>query len=193
MEPKTPPTPAEDPLPVLAVDLDGTLIASDLLLECLWDALSRDLPAALGPLSDLCRGHRARAKARLAALASIDLAGLSWNQAALARVRAHRAAGGRTALVTAADRHLAEAVAQHLGLFDAVHASDGVTNLKGAAKAAHLTAAYPGPAGFAYMGDAGADLPVWRASRRAITVGVAPPLRRQVDALGLEVEHLVAG
>ena len=96
-------------------------------------------------------------------------AALPYNEDVLAHVRDWRAKGGRTALVTATDRSVAEAIAAHLNCFDEVHGSDGTINLKGPAKAEFLAGRH-GPAGFDYMGDARADLPVWARARRAITV-----------------------
>jgi len=72
-----------------------------------------------------------------------------------------RSAYGRTALVTASDRDFAEAIAVHLGIFDEVHGSDGKLNLKGSHKGQFLEERF-GSKGFAYMGDAKADLPVWK-------------------------------
>src|SRR6266566_159153 len=74
------------------------------------------------------------------------------------------------ALVTAADRELADAIASYLGLFDEVHASDGTLNLKGANKAAFL-AQHFAQAGFDYVGDSAADVEVWRNARAAYVVG----------------------
>ncbi|WP_236938148.1 UbiA family prenyltransferase [Frigidibacter mobilis] len=62
-------------------------------------------------------------------------------------------------------------------------------NLKGADKAEFCTRSF-GTGGFHYMGDAAADLPVWQAAARAITVNAAPATRAAVDRLGGEAEHL---
>ncbi len=83
-------------------------------------------------------------------------------------------------LATAADAALARAVADHLGLFDDVLASDGQTNLKGAAKAAALRARFPG--GFVYCGDARPDLDVWRAAEGAVPVNAPRRVRTRIAA-----------
>lgn len=174
--------------PVLVVDLDGTLIRSDMLYESFWSAFARDWRAPLHAMAGLAQG-RAALKARLAALAPPDPASLPYVGEMLDEIHAWRASGGRTALVTAADRHLAEAIASHLGLFDEVHASDGATNLKGAAKAALLRERF-GPRGFVYAGDHAIDLEVWKEAAGAISVGAAPELRARIDALHPEARHL---
>lgn len=178
------------PTPVLVVDLDGTLLRSDLLFESFWSALGRDWRSPILAARALL-GGRAALKRHLAEAASIELGTLPFDPAVIDEVERWRAGGGRTALVTATDHALAERVAAHLGLFDEVHGSDGRLNLKGAAKAAFLADRWE--EGFAYMGDAPADLPVWERACKAITVNAAPALRGRADRLGVEVEHLGTG
>ena len=171
--------------PVLVVDLDGTLLRSDILYETFWSALGRDWRTPFAAAFALA-GGRAALKRRLAAAADIDPALLPYDPAVTAYVAEWRAAGGRTALVTASDAGPAGAIAAHLGLFDEVHGSDGVRNLKGAEKADFLARRF-GDGGFAYMGDAPADLPVWRRAARAITVNAPAALRARA---GPAAEHL---
>jgi 4-hydroxybenzoate polyprenyltransferase/phosphoserine phosphatase len=177
-------------LPVLAVDLDGTLINTDLLYESFWGAFGQSWVAPFTALMQLPRG-RASLKRELGALAQLDVATLPFRREVLDYVRRWREAGGRTALVTAADADHAARIAAHLGLFDEVHGSDGRNNLKGSAKANFL-ASHFGEDGYAYLGDCTADLAVWRRARRAVTVGAGPRLRARVDGIAPEAEHLDA-
>ncbi|MGY6635383.1 MAG: UbiA family prenyltransferase [Alkalilacustris sp.] len=170
----------------LVVDLDGTLVRTDTLHEGFWAAFGRDWRTPFAALAALARG-RAALKQRLAA-AVPPPESLPYDPEVIAYVERWRARGGRTALVTAADGRLAEAVAGHLGLFDEAHGSDGVCNLKGPRKAAFLRDRFAG--GYAYMGDSGADLPVWQGARRAITVNAPAGLRRRAAAVAPTVEHL---
>lgn len=123
--------------PVFVVDVDGTLIKTDLLYESFWSALSEDARTAVSALKSILVG-RAYLKAHLAQSVNMDAARLPYNEAVLDMIRAWRADGGRTALVTASDQKFAKAIADHLGLFDEVHSSDGVRNLKGRTKADFL-------------------------------------------------------
>ncbi len=173
---------------VFAVDLDGTLIRSDMLLEGFWAAFARDWRTPFLAATALLRG-KAALKERIAAMAPVDPAALPYNDAMLDRLRRARAEGQITVLVTAADRRHAQAVADHLGLFDAVHASDGQTNLSGAAKAALLRAKYGGER-VIYAGDSVKDLPVWQDTAGAITVGAGPALRARVQAMRPGAEHI---
>ncbi len=162
----------------LCVDLDGTLVRTDLLFESLAQLLKhRPLAAAAVPLW-LARG-RAVLKRELAARTALDVEALPYHAPLLAHLRAEKARGRRLVLVTASDETLARQVAAHLGLFDEVLASDGQTNLKAAQKAAALTARF-GAQGFDYAGNERADLPVWAQAKRALLVETPPAIAAQV-------------
>lgn len=182
-----------DPAPggevrVLVVDLDGTLLRSDMLHESFWSALARHASALPRAISALFKG-RAALKAELAESAPLDPATLPYDDRVLARIEAWRAAGGRTALATATDQRLADRIAAHLGVFDEVHGSDPSRNLKGATKAALLTERF-GERGYVYVGDSRADLPVWRAASAAVTVGAPGSVRAALEADGPPCLHL---
>ncbi|SDW56742.1 haloacid dehalogenase-like hydrolase [Roseicitreum antarcticum] len=173
----------------LAVDLDGTLIRSDVLFESFWRAFAREPRAPLRAVAALMRGGRPGLKRRLAALGPVDVTRLPYNRPVLDLIAGARASGQHTALVTAADQGLADAVAGHLGLFDAVHGSQPGLNLKGSAKAAFLRETY-GAGGYVYAGDSTADLKVWPGAAGAVTVTHRTDLRARVDGLGIPVTHL---
>ncbi len=160
-----------------------------MLHESFWSALAQDWRTPLLSAAALTRG-RASLKRHLAAAASVDAAALPYNAEVIAFVKTWRSAGGRTALVTASDQGFAQAVAEHLDIFDEVHGSDGAQNLKGETKAQFLEARF-GANGFAYMGDAHADLPVWKRAAKAITVNAPARLRQDVDRVSSAAEHLV--
>jgi len=173
---------------VLVVDLDGTLIRSDMLYETFWAGFARDWRTPLWALAGLMRG-KAALKARMAELASPDPATLPYEPEVLALIDDWRAAGGRVVLATAADRRVAEAVAAHLGRFDDVHATGDGVNLKGPAKAARLDELY-GTGRYTYVGDSSADLAVWRAAGAVVTVGAGTDLRARAGALHPDPLHL---
>ncbi|MEX0279235.1 MAG: UbiA family prenyltransferase [Ruegeria sp.] len=176
--------------PVVVVDLDGTLIASDMLHETFWASLSQDWRTLFKAPAALLRG-RAALKNALQATAEVDATALPYNQAVIGYIKAARDTGQKVALVTASDQRIADQIADHLGLFDEVYGSDGRTNLKGEEKARFLQQRY-GSEGFVYLGDSRADLDVWDKSAKAVTVGASDTLRRAVDNLSCESEHLNA-
>ena len=182
---------ADKPVPqVLVVDLDGTLLRGDMLFESFWAAFNRDWRTPFLSATALKNG-RAALKRHLATASAVAPETLPYDTSVLNYIDAWRQSGGKTALVTASDRNFAEAIATHLGVFDEAHGSDGEINLKGEQKARFLEERF-GPKGFAYMGDAVADLPVWARAAKTITVNAPSALRRQVETVseGM-VEHLV--
>jgi len=165
----------------LVVDLDGTLIYTDMLHEsALRVSHDRPLDVLRFPLW-LMQG-KAVLKRKLASRSSFDAALLPYNEALLAWLKEQRTAGRRLVLCTASDREIADAVAGHLGVFDEVLASDGNTNLAGEHKAEALERAY-GQGGFDYVGNSSADLKVWRRARKAIVVNGARGLAGKAAAL----------
>ncbi|MCB8882206.1 UbiA family prenyltransferase [Acidisoma cellulosilytica] len=164
----------------LCVDLDGTLVRTDLLVEGLVSTLMngqtfQKLPSLLTP-------DRALLKRRLAELENVDVTILPYNEALLAYLAEQKSLGTRLVLVTAADERLARAVAEHLGLFDLVLSSDGRTNLKGEAKA-RILVDYFGKGGFDYAGNDRADLAVWAQARRALVVNAGTAVKAKAKAL----------
>ncbi|MEP7242651.1 MAG: UbiA family prenyltransferase [Gammaproteobacteria bacterium] len=169
---------AYDLTPPLCVDLDGTLIRSDLLLESMLALIRRNpLYVFLIPLW-LFRG-RAVLKAEIAARAPLNPAALPYNLEFIQWLKSERAAGRSLWLCTAANERLANAVAAELGIFDGVLASDSRTNLAGGSKADRLVEQF-GLGGFDYCGNEHRDLAVWRFARGAIVVNSSPALERKV-------------
>ena len=171
---------ATESQPPLCVDLDGTLVRSDTLMETLIAlARSRPLYLALCPFW-LLRG-RAYFKRTIAALVTLDVAHLPYSAALLDLLARERAAGRTLVLVTAADQRTAQPIADHLGLFHEVLASDGVSNLKGRNKRAVLTRRF-GVRGYDYAGNSRADLAVWEHAHGALVVNASGGIARRVAA-----------
>ncbi len=165
----------------LCVDLDGTLVRTDLLLESFLLLIKRNpLYLLLVPLW-LLRG-KAALKAQIAARVDLNPASLPYNREFLAWLKSQRAAGRSLWLCTAANQHLAHSVASHLGLFDGVLASDATTNLAGSAKAARLVQRF-GERAFDYCGNERRDLAIWRLARGAVIVQGNPQLQQEAAAL----------
>jgi 4-hydroxybenzoate polyprenyltransferase len=174
-----PPARQDQDLP-LCVDLDGTLLKSDLLVETAL-ALLAARPWMLFAMFAWLLGGKACFKREVASRATVDGELLPWDVRVVERLHAER---GRRRLVlcTAADHEAAVRATAHLALFDEVLASDGRVNLSGPRKAAALVARF-GERGFDYAANARVDLPVWRQARRAWVVnapaGLADRARRQ--------------
>src|ERR1039457_953402 len=163
----------------LCVDLDGTLIKTDLLWESLARLLRRNPFQLLLVLFWWTRG-RAFLKRQLVQRVTIDPAALPYHEPFLAFLREKKATGRKLVLVTASDRAMALPVANHVGLFDEVLGSDGKTNLRGANKLKALIARF-GERGFDYAGNSSADFAVWRGAREAIVVNASAAVLKRAD------------
>jgi len=164
----------------LAVDLDGTLIATDLLWEGLFTLLKKN-PLYLLLLPLWLTGGPARLKQEIARRVDIDPASLPYRQDLLDRLRAEHREGRKILLATGTPRKFAEAIAAHLGIFDRVLATDGPHNMTSGRKRAALVAAY-GDAGFDYAGNSRHDLEVFDAARNALVVAPDRSARRWQSA-----------
>jgi apolipoprotein N-acyltransferase len=167
--------------PPLVVDLDGTLLKTDLLWECLARRLRRNPFSIFWILFWWMRG-RAVLKRKLAERVSLDPAALPYHEPFLAWLRAQKTAGRKIILATASDQQVARPVAGFVGIFDEVLASDGRINLRGANKLKVLTACF-GERGFDYAGNSAADYAVWRGARRAIVVNAPHAVAQRATAL----------
>jgi 4-hydroxybenzoate polyprenyltransferase/phosphoserine phosphatase len=171
----------------LVVDLDGTLVHTDMLHEAVL-RVTRDRPLDVLRIPLWLMRGKAVLKDRLASRSSFDAALLPYNDTLLEWLKEERAAGRRIVLCTASDRSVADAVASHLDVFDEVLASDGSINLAGERKAEALVRRY-GDGGFDYVGNSSADLNVWRRAHKAIVVNGARGLAGKAAALcGVERE-----
>ena len=161
----------------LVVDLDGTLIKTDLL----WESLARLLrqnPLRLFQILFWWTRGRAFLKRKLAARVVINPASLPYNESFLKFLREQKSAGRKIILATASDLQMAKPVADYTGLFDEVLGSDGKTNLRSGNKLKALTEKF-GARGFDYAGNSTADLAVWRGAREAIVVNASRTLVEQ--------------
>jgi 4-hydroxybenzoate polyprenyltransferase len=163
----------------VCVDLDGTLVCTDTLWESLL-LLAKARPwHLLLAVAWLCRG-KAYLKRQIASRVAPNAALLPYRPEVVESLRDLKRAGGTVYLTTAADQRIADDVANHLGLFDAVVASDGATNCSGTNKLAAIRRRLDG-AGFTYWGDSRADLPLWQAADEACVVAPSNGLWKAVQ------------
>lgn len=168
----------------LCVDLDGTLLRSDLLVESCLSMLKRN-PLLLLMLPVWLMHGRARLKREIALRSEVDVDSLPYDSRVL---RLLQNANQPRVLCTASDERLAWAVAARVGVFDTVMASDGSHNLSGHNKATALVERY-GERGFDYAGNEARDLAIWAHARSAYVVnagnGLAVRVGRVTDVAGV--------
>ncbi len=172
----------------LVVDLDRTLVKTDLLHESFFQSISNGARHHLRLLAYLLKG-KAPLKQYLAEQSTIDYSLLPYNSDVLAFIEQAREIGRPVYLATGSDRLHAEGVGAHLGLFDGVLSSDGQTNLSGRTKAKQLVAMF-GERGFDYIGDSAADMEIWVRANKAITVGAGTGLRSRIEKRQSLADHI---
>jgi hypothetical protein len=164
---------------VLAVDLDGTLIHGDLFrTSAIKLILSNPLYLLIIPFW-LCRG-RAFLKSRIAQRVEVDPAGLEYRAEVLEYVRAERRSGRTTVLATGSDEALARPVAEYLGCFDELVASDGLRNCTGHTKCQVLIERF-GAKQYDYIGNSPVDLAVWENAAGVLVASKSPRFNKRVQ------------
>lgn len=172
----------------LCVDLDGTLLKSDVLYESVLALLSRNpFYLFLLPLW-LLRG-KAALKHEIASRVDLDAASLPYDERLVEML-------GTTpirprVLCTATNGKYANAIAEHLGVFDLVIASDESRNLAGKRKADMLVERF-GERSFDYAGNEECDLRVWERARSAWVVNGSEALARRAARVSRLEQHLPA-
>lgn len=153
---------------VLVVDLDGTLIKTDVLVETLMKYLMINPFNIFNFLIFLFKG-KSKLKEEIARVVNIDVSLLPYNKEVLEYINKEKSRGRSVVLATATNEKYAREIADYLGIFDDVIASDQSLNLASRNKANELVKRY-GDAGFDYMGNSKADLSVWSKAQQSIVV-----------------------
>ena len=154
----------------LVVDLDGTLLNSDLLLESLWALLRQNFFYVFLIPFWLFQGKQIL-KDEIASRVELDVALLPYNDKVIHYIK-EQAGQRRLVLATATNRRLAEKVFYFLGVFDDLLASDRKINLSGETKAAAIESLLD-TKDFIYAGNSADDLIVWESCSKAIVVNAS--------------------
>jgi 4-hydroxybenzoate polyprenyltransferase/phosphoserine phosphatase len=178
---RTEPPAGEAPAEVLFVDLDGTLIQTDLLHESLVIMSRKSIGLLLRTILRLRHG-RAAFKRAVSEAVTPEISMLPFRTEILDFISEQRLQGRKVILATAADSMWAQRVADELGVFDGFLASDGAHNLKGTAKLEAIQAfcrehRY---AQFDYIGNSYVDLPIWRKAQGVYLVAPSASLMTEV-------------
>ncbi|MEO6910103.1 MAG: UbiA family prenyltransferase, partial [Edaphobacter sp.] len=180
------PTPATASLSALCVDLDGTLVKSDTLVDSTL-ALARHHPAALLQIPRWLAQGKAALKRHITGAVRLDIAHLPYNRELLQYLEQQHAAGRPIYLATAADSLLANRIAAHLNLFTGVLASDGALNLAGNNKLAAFQQAFGDD--FSYIGNALPDLPLLQHCQEPMVANPTAGLRAALRTSGISPVH----
>jgi len=161
---------------VIAVDLDGTLVHTDLLVENLFLFLRLFPLRILEVISWLFKG-KAHFKRCLADTVIPEVSSLPYNLELLDWLNQQKSNGYRLVLATASDLRIATKIANYLGIFDEVYGTESV-NLSSIHKQQLLVDRF-GQYGYEYVGNSLADLAVWSTSA---LIHIANPERGVLSA-----------
>lgn len=163
----------------LYVDLDGTLIKSDMTLEAILLLLRKNVfYLALMPFW-LWRGIP-NFKRQLALRTPVPTEYLPLNEDFLEFLKAEKALGREIVLISASEQSYVEAVAERVGLFDRVEGTNSEINLKGSNKLERINA-LSRDGSFDYAGNSSHDLPIWARSAQPILVNCGVKLGQRLD------------
>ncbi len=174
---KVKPAAVSDATP-LVVDVDGTLIKTDLLHESAMQFIARH-PLQTWRLGAWLASGKSRLKRALSEATDPHIDSIPLREQTVALIRDAQAAGRPVYLASASDLPLVEALAGRVGGIAGVFGTDDGANLAGAAKARRLNAAF-GERGYDYVGDQDVDFAVWSSARRAIAVSHSDGFKRRL-------------
>ncbi|NQV68670.1 MAG: UbiA family prenyltransferase [Pseudohongiella sp.] len=162
----------------LFVDLDGTLIKSDLMLESVLLLIKKNpLAAFMLPLW-LLKG-RANLKHQLAQRVDIPYELLPPNPEFKAYIQQQEAEGRNIVLISASNQQQVRALSNHYGFFIDAIGSDEQLNLKAENKLLRILQLNQ-KAGFSYAGNSSADLPIWDEADEVVMVNCAVSLAEKL-------------
>jgi 4-hydroxybenzoate polyprenyltransferase len=170
----------------LCIDLDGTLILSDTLIESLLLLLKQKPWLVLLLPFWLCSG-KARFKARLASYTTLNPNALPYHPDLLDYLTSESQKGRKVYLVTAANQAIADSIARHLNVFKQAFGSDDKRNLKGRHKRDFLNDQF-GKGKYDYAGNHHCDLPIFKDAGHSIVVNASTRTHTKAEALG-NVSH----
>ncbi len=166
----------------LYVDLDGTLIAGDLLFEAIVLLCRSNLFYLLLIPLWLLRG-KSHLKQEVFSRVTPDVEILPYNSDFVSFLKAEHERKRTLVLATASNEIIGQKVSDHLGIFSDVIASNREQNLKGDAKAKaivqHRKSLDQGEA-FSYAGNESADIPIWQEATERIAVNCSAGFRKSL-------------
>ncbi len=167
----------------LCVDLDGSLVKSDTLIDSFL-VLVRTQPALLFALPGRLLHGKAAFKAFITAHIPLDVAHLPYNRKLVQFLHEEKARGRAIYLVTGADVGLAQRVAAHFGIFTGVLASDGQVNLTGTRKLDRMRGQL-GDGAYDYVGNDAPDLPLLAHAAEPMVANPSLRLRLRLRMRGI--------
>ncbi len=155
----------------LVIDVDGTLIKSNLLVESALKLVKQSPMSIIWMVRWLLFGGKARLKSRIAERVELDIGNMPFCGEIVALCRQARQQGRRVLLATGAAMKYAQQIALLLRV-DSVMATTEKNNLTGDNKLQAILGEC-GQGDFVYAGNETVDLEIWRCAGGAVVCGNA--------------------
>ena len=152
----------------MVVDLDESLLKIDLFMEVLAKSLINN-PWVFFKTILLVIYNKAKAKNFIAKNTKMEWDILPYNNSVIDIITDYRAKGYQILLATGSPKIFAQPIAEYLGLFIDVIATDENKNNVGDEKLKAIRKSIGGD--FIYLADGKKDLPIWLHCKKAILVG----------------------
>lgn len=170
------------------VDLDGTLIKSDLLYESFIRLIKKKPYYFFHVILWLIKG-KAYCKKKIAEYVDLDISTLPFQKKLIKFLKSKRDSRCKIFLYTGATEKYARQIVDHLGIFDGFLSSCSQVNLTGENKIKHIKEKFKDEP-FSYIGDSREDVHIWRCSSGAVLVGAPSSLVKKVSAI-TSVEKII--
>ena len=175
---------------ILAVDLDGSLIKTDLLYESAIRLIFTK-PWLVILLPFWLLSGKKYLKQQLDKSIVLETEHLPWNNELIHYLEEEKKSGRTIILCTGSWQNLADKVAAKFAFFTEAHGSDQNVNLTGASKAKFLVERY-GEKNFSYVGNETLDLKIWQHAKSAVVISSSSALAEKTSAV-CTVEKTFAG
>lgn len=152
----------------ICVDIDGTLIATNTLMETAIVAI-KSHPLRIFVLCAALAKGKSHLKHLLGQYSQQEHLSFPYNHDVLKWLKAQRAQGRKLVLTSATDQLIAEKISQDLGIFDEIIAST-IERPVDASKKYLVLKEYFQDQPFAYAGNSASDISVWNIADSAIIV-----------------------
>ena len=173
----------------IIVDLDGTLLKTDMLCEAVVAKISKNFKETINILKVLLLNNRLEFKNYAFKDNTIDINTLPFNQEVISKVKKLKKSGNKIYLVTASPTNIAIKINEALKIFDNVYGSTDEVNLKGEEKKKLLNKLF-GKKNYHYFGNSKEDLHVWKDSGYAYLVNVSFKIKNKVNDIRIPFESI---
>lgn len=181
------PSPDRTSIP-LYVDLDGTLIKSDILYESLFSLIKKNIFFIFYIPFWVLKG-KAFFKHKISEYTDMNVTLLPYNPIVLEYLKNEKKKGRTLILATASNEKYAQKISDYLNIFSRILASTRNKNLSDANKLQAIKQDCKNSI-YDYAGNSNADIRIFSEARKSILVNPAPGVKRKAAKVARELEIL---